>query len=115
MNNYLLNLNYYIFNNKEFFNKIIFDNIKKNIFYNEISIINYYYNLKYTLNYYNPFYGIKINSLLENLKKIKKKKKYFNEIFLYRNYNEYKIPYKDLTYIFNLSIETLRKILNNNV
>ncbi|AFP83984.1 hypothetical protein [Candidatus Carsonella ruddii] len=117
MNNYLLNLNYYIFNKEIFFNKIIFNNIKKIKFNNELNIIYYYNNLKNTLIYYNPFYGIKINSLLESIKKNNNNnnKKYYNEIFLYRNFKEYVIPYKDLTYIFNLSIETLRKILKKNV
>ncbi|XZR52530.1 MAG: hypothetical protein ACM3Q7_00795 [Candidatus Carsonella ruddii] len=117
MNNHLLNLNYYIFKKKKFFNKIIFNNIVKINFRNESDIINYYNNLIKTLNYYNPFYGVKINTLLEKIKikKTFKKKKENKEVFLYRNFKEYKIPYKDLTYIFNMSIEKLRIISKKNV
>ncbi|WGS66608.1 hypothetical protein MEJ65_00795 [Candidatus Carsonella ruddii] len=111
-NNHLLNLNYYIFKKKIFLNKIIYNNICKNIFNCELEIINYYNNLKKTLNYFNPFYGVKINTLLEKIKKKPVKKKEFSkEVFLYRNFKEYQIPYKDLTYIFNMSIEKLRIIL----
>ncbi|WMC19206.1 MAG: hypothetical protein NVS84_00805 [Candidatus Carsonella ruddii] len=112
-NYFLLNLNYYIFKKKIFLNKIIYNNVFKN-FNCEIELINYYNNLKKTLNHFNPFYGIKINTLLEKIKinPIIKKKKFSNEVFLYRNFKEYQIPYKDLTYIFNMSIEKLRIILN---
>ncbi|MGP4128195.1 MAG: hypothetical protein ACTXNS_00770 [Candidatus Carsonella ruddii] len=112
-NNHLLNLNFYIFKNKIFFNKIMYNNICKNRFNSESEIINYYHNLKKTLNYFNPFYGVKISTLLEKIKKkpILKKKKFYKEVFLYRNFKDYKIPYKDLTYIFNMSIEKLRIIL----
>ncbi|WMC20397.1 MAG: hypothetical protein PNH44_00805 [Candidatus Carsonella ruddii] len=108
MNNYLLNLNFYIFKKKIFFNKIIYNNILKIKYNYDLEIVNYYYNLKKTLNYYNPFYGIKINTLLERIKKKKPIKKETKEVFLYRNFKEYIIPYKDLTYIFNMSIEKLR-------
>ncbi|WMC19803.1 MAG: hypothetical protein NVS86_00800 [Candidatus Carsonella ruddii] len=110
MNNYLLNLNFYIFKKKIFFNKIVYNNILKIKYNYDLEIINYYNNLKKTLNYYNPFYGIKVNTLLERIKKTKNVKKKIKEVFLYRNFKEYKIPYKDLTYIFNMSIEKLRII-----
>ncbi|BFI90948.1 hypothetical protein [Candidatus Carsonella ruddii] len=115
-NNNLLNLNYYIFKKKMFLNKIIHNNFKKINFYCEIKIIDYYNSLKKTLNYFNPFYGIKVNTLLEKMKKkIFTKKEFLREITLYRSYKEYIIPYKDLTYIFNLSIEKLRTIFKKNV
>ncbi|XZR52939.1 MAG: hypothetical protein ACM3Q5_00795 [Candidatus Carsonella ruddii] len=112
-NNHLLNLNYYIFKKKIFLNKIIYNNIYKMNFNCELEIINFYNYFKKTLNHFNPFYGVKINTLLEKIKKkpFIEKKKFSKEVFLYRNFKEYKIPYKDLTYIFNMSIEKLRIIL----
>ncbi|MBY0585356.1 hypothetical protein K5B08_00335, partial [Candidatus Carsonella ruddii] len=73
------------------------------------NIIDYYNNLKKTLNYYNPFYGIKMDSFFDKIKNnVKKKNNFEKEVYLYRNYNNYKIPYKELSYIFNMSIEKIR-------
>lgn len=123
-NEYLLNLNFYLFKNKKFFNKIIYEKFK-NIKNEKIDILNYYNNFKKSLNYFNPFYGIKINTFFDKIKNyFNKTKNYFNkkkvfkfekEVFLYRNFKEYKIPYKELSYIFNMSIEKIRIKKKKNV
>ncbi|XOD38921.1 MAG: hypothetical protein ACAF48_00815 [Candidatus Carsonella ruddii] len=117
-NEYLLNLNFYLFKKKIFLNKIIYEKFKKIKILEEINIINYYNNFKKSLNYFNPFYGIKINTFFEKIKICFKKKllfKFEKEVFLYRNFKEYKIPYKELSYIFNMSIEKIRIKKKKNV
>ncbi|WP_433927981.1 hypothetical protein [Candidatus Carsonella ruddii] len=110
-NENLLSLNFYLFKDNKFYNKLIYNKLKKIKIIEDYNIINYYNNLKKTLNYYNPFYGIKLNSYCNRIKNNLIKKKIFEfekEVFLYRNFTTYKIPYKELSYIFNMSIEKIR-------
>ncbi|MFI4847080.1 MAG: hypothetical protein ACH6QJ_00270 [Candidatus Carsonella ruddii] len=105
----LLNLNFYLFKKKKFLNKIIFEKIYiKNINFNTI---NYYNQIKNFINLYNPFYGVKIdnyfNKVKINLNK-NKKIKLENNFFLNGTKIQYKISYKELSYILNISIEQIR-------
>ncbi|MFI4913389.1 MAG: hypothetical protein ACH6QR_00025 [Candidatus Carsonella ruddii] len=105
----LLNLNFYLFKKKNFLNKIIFEKIYiKNINFNTI---NYYNQIKNFINLYNPFYGVKIdnyfNKVKINLNK-NKKIKLENNFFLNEKKIQYKISYKELSYILNISIEQIR-------
>ncbi|AFP83791.1 hypothetical protein A33Y_0153 [Candidatus Carsonella ruddii CS isolate Thao2000] len=105
-NDYLLFINYYLFNNKKFFNKIIYNKIIFLKKYNNDFINMYYKTLKITLLKFNPFYGVKLESFI-NKNNFKKKQIFFLK--------KYIIPYKDLTYIFNLSIEKIRIKIKKNV
>ncbi|AGS06631.1 hypothetical protein [Candidatus Carsonella ruddii] len=108
---YLVSLNYYITNNNIFSNKIIQDKLLKIKFTKDYDILCYYENLKKTLNYFNPFFGTTTNTYLEKIKSNFKKKpsvKNIKEVYTYRNHKKYKIPYKELSYIFNMSIEKIR-------
>ncbi|MGK2931094.1 MAG: hypothetical protein ACSLEG_00680 [Candidatus Carsonella ruddii] len=105
----LLNLNFYLFKKIFFFNKIIFEKIYiKSINFN---IINYYNQIKNFIYLYNPFYGVKIdnyfNKIKINLNK-NKKLKLENIFFIHKKEIKYKISYRELSYIFNISIEKIR-------
>ncbi|MGK2912773.1 MAG: hypothetical protein ACSLEI_00730 [Candidatus Carsonella ruddii] len=105
----LLNLNFYLFKKNFFLNKIIFEKIYvKNINFN---IINYYNQIKKFINLYNPFYGVKIDSYFNKIKiNLNKniKLKLENDFLIYKKKIKYKISYKELSYIFNISIEKIR-------
>ncbi|MFI4878767.1 MAG: hypothetical protein ACH6QP_00760 [Candidatus Carsonella ruddii] len=103
----LLNLNFYLFKKKFFLNKIIFEKIYiKNINFN---IINYYNQIKKFINFYNPFYGVKTNNYFNKIKiNLNKKLKLENDFFLYKKILKYKISYKELSYVLNMSIEKIR-------
>ncbi|MGK2916092.1 MAG: hypothetical protein ACSLEH_00660 [Candidatus Carsonella ruddii] len=105
----LLNLNFYLFKNNFFLNKIIFEKIYiKNINFN---IINYYNQIKKFINLYNPFYGVKIDSYFNKINSklnINNKKNLKNIFFLCEKKKKYKISYKELSYVLNMSIEKIR-------
>ncbi|MFI4883807.1 MAG: hypothetical protein ACH6QK_00270 [Candidatus Carsonella ruddii] len=105
----LLNLNLYLFKKKIFLNKIIFEKIYiKNINFN---VINYYNQIKKFINLYNPFYGVKIDNYFNKIDiklNINKKIKLENNFFLCEKKIKYKISYKELSYILNMSIEKIR-------
>ncbi|UNB92011.1 hypothetical protein ACJEC8_00500 [Candidatus Carsonella ruddii] len=109
MNYSILNLNFYLFKKKIFFNKIIYEKLNKKYF--KYNIINYYNHIKKFLIYYNPFYGINSSTYFKKIKfnlKNNNKLKLENTFLLYKKFFKYKIPYKELTYIFNFSIEKIR-------
>ncbi|MFI4883637.1 MAG: hypothetical protein ACH6QQ_00275 [Candidatus Carsonella ruddii] len=105
----LINLNFYLFKKNFFLNKIIFEKIYiKNINFN---IINYYNKINKLIILFNPFYGVKIDNYFNkiNIKlNIKKKIELENDFFIFKKKLKYKISYKELSYVLNMSIEKIR-------